>query len=114
MTEETIQEIYEKAFEEEYDNILIRDMQMRIENKIYDMAHEYLEKLGLTYDYDSERFEGKINCQSLEMIEDLDDEFIKPIEDIKYKDVEVEYKLTLILKYPDVRIESDNPEFSWN
>ena len=96
---ETIQEIYKKAYEEEYDNILIRDMQMRIENKIYNMAREYLEKLGLTYDEDSERFEGEITEQDWDENEE---------------DIDIKYKICLILKYPDVRIDSNNPEFSCN
>ncbi len=97
---ETIQEIYEKAYEEEYDNILIRDMQMRIENKIYDMAREYLEKLGLKYDEDSERFEGEITGTDYDMENE--------------KTFEAKFKICLILKYPDIRINSNNPEFDWD
>ena len=98
--EETIQEIYEKAFEEEYDNILIRDMQIRIESKIDTMTREYLEKLGLTYDYDSERFEGELSTTEY----DKENRTDKPLK----------FKLILVLRPQAVDIKSDNPEFNWN
>jgi len=101
MEEDTIQKIYEKAFKEEYDNILIRDMQMRIENKLEEISREYLEKLGFVYDCESEMYNGKITAS------DWDIENDKIIENVKFK-------LDLRLKYPDVRIESDNPEFDCN
>ncbi len=101
MEDDTIQKIYEKAFKEEYDNILIRDMQMQIENKINEIIKEYLEKLGFVYNYESEIYNGEITDS------DLDIENDKIIENVKFK-------LDLRLKYPDVRIESDNPEFDCN
>lgn len=97
---ETIQEIYEKAYEEEYDNILIRDMQMRIENKINEMTHEYLKELGLKNEEDGNIFRGEL----LSTEYDEETQTTNP----------VKYKLCLVLMYPDVRINSDNPEFNHN
>lgn len=99
--EESIQKIYEKSYDEEYDNILVRDMQMRIENRLEKMAREYLEKLGFIYDCESEMYNGEITAS------DWDIENDKIVENVKFK-------VNLRLKYPDVRIESDYPEFSYN
>lgn len=101
VVQETIQKIYEKAYEEEYDNILIRDIQMRIEDKINTIAREYLEKIGFKFDCESEMYEGQITSS------DWDIENDKIIENVKFK-------MNLRLKYPDVRIESNYPEFGWN
>ena len=95
--EETIQDIYEKAHNEEYDNILIRDMQMRIEDKIDSMAREYLEKLDLVNVNDNV-FEGEIS------VPDYDDD----------DTAHIDRKIIIILKPSQIKIESDNSEFDWD
>ena len=94
---EMIQDIYEKAHEEEYDNILIRDMQMRTENNIDSMTCEYLEKLGLV-NVDDNVFEGEIS------VPDYDDD----------DTAHIDRKITIILKPSQIKIESDNSEFDWD
>ncbi len=102
MTEnvETIQKIYEKAYKEEYDNILIRDMEMRIATKMYEMNSEYLKSLGLVNIEDGNIYRGEISSTEYN-------------EETKTNDP-VKYKLCLVLKYPDIRINSNNPEFSFD
>lgn len=97
---ETIQEIYEKAHKEEYDNILIRDMEMRVSDKIDTMSREYLEKLGLKTEDNGNIFRGEISSTEYN-------------EETKTGNP-VKYKLCLVLKYPDIRINSNNPEFSFD
>lgn len=95
--EETIQDIYEKAHKELYDNILIRDIQLRIENRINIMTREYLEKLGLDNVNDNV-FEGEIS------VPDYDDD----------DTAHIDRKITIILKSSQIEIKSDNSEFEFD
>ena len=97
---ETIQEIYEKSHNEEYDNIPIRDMQMRIENKINLIVQKYLEEIGLKYDYDSERYKGEITDIEYDPKNEMNNE--------------VEYNIILTLKSIDVKIESVHPKLFYD
>lgn len=45
----TIEEIYEKSFDGEYDNIHERDMETRIADEIKETIHERLTSLGLKH-----------------------------------------------------------------
>lgn len=95
---ETIQEIYEKAHKEEYDNILVRDMEYRIQDNIHKMVQKYLENIGLKHDEENEiYYRGEI------VVSEYDAE--------NETDIKVKYKIGLRLEYPSVVIDSDNPEF---
>lgn len=96
---ETIQEIYKKAFDEEYDNILIRDIEMRIGNKIYEMTCEYLKELGLTNIDDGNTFRGEIT------VSEYDEETMSN-KDTKYE--------ICLVPHAYVEANSNNPEFSFD